>query len=87
MVRAEVKLSEGHGLHARPASMLTKTVGKFESSVKLVLGEKKVDCKSIIGILSLGATEGTSLIVEADGSDASAAIEAVKQLFINNFDE
>ncbi|MCK8058586.1 MULTISPECIES: HPr family phosphocarrier protein [unclassified Fusibacter] len=87
MVRSEVKLGAGNGLHARPASMLTKVAAKFDANVKLVSGEKKVDCKSIIGILSLGATEGTSLFVEADGSQANDVVEAIKELFNNNFNE
>jgi phosphocarrier protein NPr/phosphocarrier protein len=53
----------------------------------MVFGSKKIDCKSVIGILSLGAKGGTELLLQADGPDAEAAVSEIGQLFDNNFGE
>ena len=87
MVQDKVVVGQGNGLHARPASVLCKTASKFESTVKLISDTKTIDAKSMIGILSLGANPGQELTLEADGADASEAIEAIKALFLANFDE
>jgi len=63
------------GLHARPASQLVKKAGKFESKIEIVVDEKEVNAKSIMGIMSLGIGKGDQIILRADGSDAESAIE------------
>ncbi len=87
MKRLEIELLNETGLHARPASLFVKTASDFVSHVTLSKGERKCDAKSIMGVLSLGAVKGDQLVVEAEGSDEDAAIEAIQKLIENNFGE
>lgn len=87
MIKATVQLNNGHGLHARPASLITKLATKYKSKIEMTLDTKTIDCKSVIGILSLGAKNGTELVLQAEGPDASEAIQEIQQLFRNNFGE
>src|SRR5438477_240791 len=64
-------------LHARPAGALARVALRYESRITLVAGEKAVDAKSILKLLTLGATAGTSVRVTAEGADAEAALAAV----------
>ncbi len=87
MIKRKVTVNNGHGIHARPASLITKSATKYKSKVEMIFGTKKIDCKSVIGILSLGAKGGTELLLQADGPDAEAAVREIGQLFDNNFGE
>ncbi len=87
MVKRTVKVGNGHGIHARPASLITKSATKYKSKVEMVYGTKTIDCKSVIGVLSLGAKGGTELVLQADGPDADAAVNEIQQLFESNFGE
>ena len=64
-------------LHARPAGVLAKLALGFQSRITLTAGEKTVDAKSILKLLTLGATAGTSVRVTAEGADAEVALAAV----------
>ncbi len=75
------------GLHARPADLLSRVAQSFSARVEIVKDGERVDAKSIIHLLMLGAVEGTELVVEADGPDAEAAVEAVEDLMRSNFGE
>ena len=75
------------GLHARPATILSKTAQSFESEIKIEYGEKIINAKSLISILSLGVEKGSEIIVEAIGVDADEALKALKELEENNFGE
>ncbi len=75
------------GLHARPASMIVKLLLRFESEVFIEKDGKKVNGKSIMGILMLAAAKGSQIRVEADGSDAREALDAVEQLILSKFGE
>lgn len=66
------------GLHARPASELTKVCQKFKSKVILEKNEMVVDPKSILGILSLGAVKGDAVIITTDGEDEQEAMQALE---------
>lgn len=65
------------GLHARPASQLVKKAGKFESKIEIITGNKEVNAKSIMGIMSLGLGKGDEIILRAAGDDAEAALETL----------
>jgi len=82
-----VVVSNPQGLHARPASLIMKVSNRFQSRIELIKGQERVDGKSILEILTLGATPGTNLVIEADGPDAELALEALAQLFTSNFGE
>ena len=75
------------GLHARPASMIVKRLLQFESEVFIEKDGRKVNGKSIMGILMLAAGKGSRIRVEADGSDAHEALDAVEQLILSKFGE
>ncbi len=82
-----VRVVNPQGLHARPADLLVKTAKRFVSKIELVKGNDRVDAKSILGIFTLVAVEGTELLVEADGPDADEALVAVAELFAQGFAE
>jgi phosphocarrier protein HPr len=82
-----VVVGNAHGLHARPASLIMKLASRFQSKVELVKDHERVDGKSILEILTLGAAPGTNLIIEVTGPDAESALEALAQLFASNFAE
>jgi len=71
----------------RPANLLVTTASKFLSTVKLVREGQSVDAKSILGILTLGAVQGSQIDLLADGPDAEIAISTLVDLFQRGFDE
>jgi len=75
------------GLHARAASLLVELVSKFDSDVTIVKDNQEVDGKSIMGIMTLAAGEGTSIKVRAEGGDEDRAIEEVGKLIEEKFYE
>ena len=78
MISKEITIRLENGLEARPVAMLVQVASKFDSSVYLEAGEKKVNAKSIMGVLSLGIKQGESIYVIANGKDESDAIEALE---------
>ncbi|HOD52050.1 MAG TPA: HPr family phosphocarrier protein [Candidatus Hydrogenedentes bacterium] len=75
------------GLHARPAAKLVQTVLQYESDVQINVNGQRVNAKSIMGLLTLAAAQGTQMIVTAQGPDAEQAIHAVRQLVASGFGE
>lgn len=75
------------GLHARPAMAFVDCAGTFSSAVRVRKGDTEVDGKSIMQMMMLAATQGTSLKIKANGPDAGEAIEALRQLVDGKFDE
>lgn len=80
-----VVIKNKQGLHARPAGEFVKLARTFESKVEVVRDGRRVPGNSMIDLLTLGAAEGTQLIIEAEGSDAQQAIEALAELVENVF--
>ena len=74
-------------MHARPADLLAKCAQQFVSRIEINRGDERVEVKSIINLLTLGAVEGTELVFEAFGPDANESLDAIAQLFANKFDE
>jgi phosphocarrier protein len=68
------------GLHARPAAMVVSEAGKYKSSLTIKKGEREVNIKSILGLLSLGASKGDEITVKADGEDENQAVEAIVKM-------
>ncbi len=87
MIEKNYTINNKLGLHARPASLFVKTTGRFQSSIKVVKGEKEIDGKSIMGLLMLAAGPGTLLKIVADGADENQAITALDDLFARRFDD
>jgi phosphotransferase system HPr (HPr) family protein len=73
------------GLHARPAQMFVRLAMQFESRIELVHDGRRVDGKSMLDVLTLAATQGTRLVLEADGQDAVGAVEALAKLVEDGF--
>ena len=67
------------GIHARPATILVQTATKFESNIELEYNSKKVNLKSIMGVMSLGVGKGAEVTIYADGKDEEEAIEAISE--------
>ncbi len=86
MKKISVTIINKAGLHARAASRLATLCNKFDSSIK-VGKEKLVDGKSILSLMMLAANKGTELDVIADGADECEALNAVRTLISNRFDE
>lgn len=86
MEKLEITLSNPEGLHARPAAIFVRVASKFSSNIEIEAHGKKVNGKSIIGIMSLGAFCGEKIIVTAKGTDQKQAINAIKEMFDKGFE-
>ncbi len=71
----------------RPADKLVRTASSFESQIELERAGQVADCRSILSLLTLAATQGCELILRAEGPDADQAIQAISHLFEISFDE
>ena len=87
MVEREVVIKNRAGMHARPAALLVQTANKFSSNIYFEKDSEQVNGKSIMGIITLGATYNTELKIIADGKDEMEAVEALAVLFKNKFAE
>jgi phosphocarrier protein len=75
------------GLHARAAALLVQTANRFAAQIKLVKDGQTADGRSIMGVLTLAATQGSKIHVEASGEDAESALKAIEKLFEARFNE
>lgn len=75
------------GFHARPAHLFVKLAATFQCHVEIVKGNEIINGKSILDLLTLGAGNGTTLTLRANGPDAQAAVEALAQLVEGGFGE
>ncbi len=75
------------GLHARPATFFIQKANEFKSSIWVEREERKVNAKSLLGVLSLGIVKGTEINLIADGSDEKEAVEALIKLISSDFAE
>lgn len=85
MITRDVTVQNSVGLHARPATFFIQKANTFKSSIWVEKDERRVNAKSLLGILSLGVTEGMKITLIADGSDESAAIRALVEMVENGF--
>ena len=79
MYQQNVTVKNKTGLHARPAALFVQTANKFKSEVFIEKEGKKVNAKSIMGMMTLGITSGETVTVEVDGSDEEEAIENIEK--------
>lgn len=90
MAEATIQVKHKIGLHARPASLFVQTAAKFASKIKvknLTANGNFVDAKSIIMVLTLGVMRDHEVVIQTDGVDADAALEALRSLIKGNFGE
>ncbi|QQO10514.1 HPr family phosphocarrier protein [Breznakiella homolactica] len=82
-----VTIQNRAGIHARPAAMLVQTTKDFKSNIYLEKDNDRINAKSIMGIITLGASYGSEIRVIAEGEDEQEAVEAVVRLFNSKFEE
>ncbi|MBP8868120.1 MAG: HPr family phosphocarrier protein [Propionivibrio sp.] len=87
MTRTEIEITNKLGLHARASAKLTQLATGFESEVWMEKGSRRVNAKSIMGVMMLAAEKGAKVIVETAGSDEQAAMDALLKLIGNKFGE
>lgn len=87
MVSKEIVVQNQVGLHARPATFFIQKANEFSCSIWISKDERKVNAKSLLGVLSLGITRGTAVTLTADGADEEVAVEALESLVASNFAE
>ena len=87
MTERDLEISNRLGLHARAAAKLVHTAGRYGCSVTLVKEGEAVDAKSILGLMALGAAQGTKISIVCDGADEDEAMAAISELIENRFDE
>ena len=75
------------GLHARPATFFIQKANEFKASIWVEKEERRVNAKSLLGVLSLGIVKGTTITLIADGADEKEAVAALVELIENNFGE
>ncbi len=87
MVQKNTKVKNRAGLHARPAAMIVQTASQFEATVFIEKGSEKINAKSIMGILTMGAGYDTEVVISAEGTDEQGALDAMFALFESRFEE
>ena len=87
MLRAEVAIANKLGMHALASAKLTQIASGFRSEIWLSRSGRRVNAKSIMGVMMLAAGKGASITIEAEGDDAEAALETLLKLIANKFDE
>ncbi len=87
MVSYEVTIKNRSGLHTRPAASVVKVASKYQSEVSLIRDGFKINAKSIIGVMTLAAEQGSKLIIEVDGNDEDNLLNELKELFESGFGE
>ena len=87
MTEKKVTISNRAGIHARPAAVLVEVSKEFQSTIHIEKGNTRVNGKSILGIITLGASYGTELKIIAQGDDEEEAVDAIVRLFESKFEE
>lgn len=87
MITKMVTLKNAEGLHARPASILATTASKYKCNIILIAGDKKINAKSVLNIMSAGFKGNSEITIECDGEDEKQAMEAILAKFENEFSE
>ena len=87
MRQRDVEIVNKLGLHARASAKLTQVAGQFQSEIWLTRNGRRVNGKSIMGVMMLAANKGSTLSIETSGSDEEAAIDALAQLIHDRFGE
>ena len=87
MVSGEVKVNNAVGLHARPATFFIQRANSFKSSIWVEKDDRRVNAKSLLGVLSLGIVKGTDITIVADGADEEEAVKTLVSVIESNFIE
>ncbi len=87
MIQTTITISNKLGLHARASAKLTKLAGSFKSEIHLSRNQRRVNAKSIMGVMMLAAGLGSEVSIEADGEDEQQAMQALRMLITEKFGE
>jgi len=87
MIRKSITISNKLGLHARASAKLTQTASRFQSAVWIAKGTRRVNAKSIMGVMMLAAGIGSAVEIETEGADEGDAMAALEKLFADKFGE
>jgi phosphocarrier protein len=87
MIERELTVRNKAGIHTRPASMIVRTASKYESEVFLRRDRYEINAKSVIGVMTLAAEQGATLMLVVEGDDEEDAADALEDLFENGFGE
>ena len=87
MVEQNITISNRAGIHARPAALLVQTTKDFKCNIYFEKGHDRINAKSIMGVITLGAAFGTEIKIIADGEDEELAVKALVRLFESKFEE
>jgi phosphocarrier protein HPr len=87
MIKKNVAITNKLGLHARASAKLTQAASKFQSAVWISRSGRRVNAKSIMGVMMLAAGIGSSVEVETDGADEAEAMATIEKLFADKFGE
>ena len=87
MLQQEAEIINKLGLHARASAKLTQVAGNFSSHVWVSRNGRRVNAKSIMGVMMLAAGKGSSILVETEGADEASAMQAIQALIADRFGE
>ena len=87
MIQQELEIINKLGLHARASAKLTQLAAKYQSDVWLTRNARRINAKSIMGVMMLAAGKGAKVLLEADGSDERACVDALSALINDRFGE
>lgn len=87
MARAETEIINKLGLHARASAKLTQLAGTFRSEVWMEKGARRINAKSIMGVMMLAAGKGSQVVIETGGEDEQLALDAILKLIADKFGE
>ena len=87
MTQRDVTITNNIGLHARPATFFIQKANSFKSSIWIEKDDRKVNAKSLLGVLSMGIAKGMTVTLVADGQDENAALDALVELVNTGFAE
>ena len=87
VIKRQIRISNKLGLHARASAKLTQLASRFQSGIWIERNGRRVNAKSIMGVMMLAAGIGSMIELEVEGPDEAAAAEAVEKLFVEKFGE
>ncbi|MBO4220147.1 MAG: HPr family phosphocarrier protein [Clostridia bacterium] len=87
MISVDVTIKNNVGLHARPATFFIQKANSYKSSIWVEIEDRRVNAKSLLGVLSLGITKGMTITLIADGVDENEALEGLSNLINTGFNE
>lgn len=87
MISKDVTVNNSVGLHARPATFFIQRANTFKSSIWVEKDDRRVNAKSLLGVLSLGIVKGTTITIIADGNDENEAVDTLVSIIESNFTE